>query len=263
MNRRPFTLPALLGWLLLAGTGLIAPVHAQSSSPSIFDEEPAGATHSQIPDHLPKFNRAIFHFNDQLYTHVLRPISRGYAKVVPSRLRRGIGNFFHNIAFPTRFAGNVLEGKFKSAGIETARFLVNTVSTLGFYPTANDDPRLPEQPSDLGQAFGSWGIGHGSYLVLPLLGPSSFRDGVGQGLSGYFLDPVHYLNDSGYRYGVGGLAIVNQSPDLLREYDNLKAAAIDPYIALRDAYSAQRARRPVKESQVQVIPAAAAAAPAP
>jgi phospholipid-binding lipoprotein MlaA len=234
-----------------------------ATAPSIFDEDPATLTPPRIPDKIEGVNRAIFKFNDGLYAVTLRPIGKGYKAVVPAPVRRGVGRFFHNLAFPTRFVGNVLEGRLKDAGTETGRFLVNTVSSLGFLTTADKFPALKEKPSDLGLAFGTWGIGHGTYLVLPLLGPASVRDGVGLGLSGYFLDPVHYLPEWEYRAAATGVTIVNQSPEQMQMYDQLKAAAVDPYVALRDAYSSQRSRRIVNEAQVPVIPPAAAVLPTP
>lgn len=234
-----------------------------ATAPSIFDEDPATLTPPRIPDKIEGVNRAIFKFNDGLYAVTLRPIGKGYKAVVPAPVRRGVGRFFHNLAFPTRFVGNVLEGRLKDAGTETGRFLVNTVSSLGFLTTADKFPALKEKPSDLGLAFGTWGIGHGTYIILPLLGPASLRDGVGLGLSGYFLDPVHYLPEWEYRAAATGVTVVNQSPEQMQAYDQLKAAAVDPYVALRDAYSSQRSRRIVNEAQVPVIPPATAVLPKP
>jgi phospholipid-binding lipoprotein MlaA len=263
--KAPFAPPALaLLWLGLLGspgqaqttTGASpapTPGSATASS-SIFDEDPTmGAAHP-IPDKIEGFNRDMFKFNDGFYRVVLRPVSHGYTAVVPRPVRRGLGNFFHNLAFPTRFVGNVLEGRFRDAGVETERFVANTLTSLGFAATADGDPSLQERPSDLGLAFGSWGIGHGTYLVLPILGPSSLRDGVGLALSEYFLDPAHYLRHWEYRYGASALMIVNESPDQLRAYDELKAAAVDPYVALRDAYASQRARRISNDLGAPVAP---------
>jgi phospholipid-binding lipoprotein MlaA len=225
-----------------------------TKSVSIYDEDPATLAAHPIPDKIEGFNRGVYKFNDGFYRVVLRPVSKGYTTVVPRPVRRGIGHFFHNLGFPTRFVGNVLEGHFGGAAVETGRFLVNTVTSLGFAATADQYPDLRERPSDLGLAFGSWGIGHGTYLVLPLLGPSSIRDGVGLGITGFFLDPVHYIRHWEYRYGASALMIVNESPDQLRAYDQLQAAAIDPYVALRDAYASERANHVVDELGAPVAP---------
>lgn len=258
------------GWsLALLGVGLwLAPTRLAAQAPaSIFDEDPATLTAPPIPDRIEGFNRALFKVNDGLYKVTLRPISKVYGAVVPAPVRRGVGRFFHNLAYPTRFVGNLFEGKVGAAGTETARFVVNTVTSLGFVATADHFPKLKERPSDLGLAFGAWGMGHGTYVVLPLLGPSSLRDGVGLGLSGYFLDPVRYLQAWEYRAVGTGLEIVNASPEQMRAYDQLKAGSIDAYVALRDAYSAQRSRRtPPAAGQTpaaSAVPAAAASTPPP
>ena len=235
---------------------LAAAARAQAPQ-SIFDEDPAAQTPSPIPDRVEGFNRAIFRFNDGLYKVTLRPLAKGYVKVVPAPLRRGFSAFFHNIEFPVRFAGNILEGKPEAAVVETGRFVVNTMTSLGFVATADDFAQLKERPSDLGRAFGTWGVGHGTYLVLPLLGPSSLRDGAGRLLSGYFLDPVHYVQGWEYRAGINVLRVTNESPDLMESYDQLKSAAIDPYIALRDAYSSRRSLRHIEKPESSAIPAAA------
>ena len=251
--------------LVCVTTSAVADVPPPAASASIYDEDPAASVAAPIPDKIEGFNRAVFKFNDGLYRFTLRPISRGYAKVVPLELRRGFGRFFHNLAFPTRFVGNVLEGRIRDAGVETGRFVINSVTSLGFDTSVADDIKgFQERPSDLGQAFSTWGIGHGTYLVLPLLGPSSLRDGVGLGLSGYFLDPVHYLPEWEERTGIGAFVVLNESPDLMNNYDQLKAASIDPYIALRDAYSSRRSKRASQEEIVPVVPAATTATtPAP
>jgi phospholipid-binding lipoprotein MlaA len=102
---------------------------------------------------LEGLNRALFKFNDVLYKVTLRPLGKVYTAIVPTPVRRGLGRFFHNLAFPTRFVGNVLEGKPGDAVIELERFVVNTVTSLGFLATADRIPRLQERPSDLGHAF--------------------------------------------------------------------------------------------------------------
>jgi phospholipid-binding lipoprotein MlaA len=232
-----------------------APADSLTESNSIYDEEPVVPNVEQIPDRVEGLNRAIFKFNDGVYRFVLRPISKGYARVVPAPVRRGISSFFHNLGFPTRFAGNVLEGKIHDAGVETGRFVVNSVTSLGFVATADRIPALQEKPSDLGQAFGTWGIGHGTYLILPVLGPSSLRDGVGYGLSAAYLDPIDYLDEWETRTGARVVNIVNESPELMDRYDQLKQAALDPYVALRDAYSARRSKRD-RRKPLPVVPAA-------
>lgn len=211
---------------------------------SILNEDPATVTAPPIPDRIEGLNRAIFKFNDGFYRVAWRPLSRGYVAVVPRTARRGIGNFFRNLAYPTRLAGNLLSGRGRAALKETGRFLVNTTAGLGgFVAVANDIPELRTPESDLGLAFATWGAGHGTYVVLPVVGPTSLRDGIGDAISGIFLAPSQYLSEWEYRASAAGLDAVNQSPDAMTTYDNLKSAAIDPYVALRDAFSARRAQK--------------------
>src|SRR5882724_7521088 len=190
---------------------------------SILDEDPAVLTAPRIPDKIEGINRFVFKINDVVYRYAFHPLGRGYAFVVPRPLRRGISNFFRNLAYPTRFVGNVLEGHPKGAWKETERFVVNTLIGFGGFDTVAD--RMPAlvgvPPSDLGQAFGTWGVGHGTYLVLPLLGPSSLRDGAGDIVSGLYLAPVQYLNEWEYRTAASGLNFVNSTPELMDTYENL------------------------------------------
>lgn len=216
---------------------------AGTTDASIFDEDPELPNVARIPDRIEPVNRAIFRFNNTVYRFALRPFARGYAKVVPQKARSGINSFFHNLAYPRRFVGNVLEGDFNDAAVETGRFVVNTVTTLGFAKTADRIDSLQERPSDLGLAFRKWGFGHGTYLILPVIGPTSLRDGIGDGIAGAFLDPVEALDKWEHEAIANGIRISNQMPELMDAYDMLKEASIDPYVALRDAYAARRALR--------------------
>lgn len=229
--------------LLLLAAGLALRAAAQVPE-GILTEDPAAVTTPPIADKIEGINRAVFKFNDGFYRIAWRPLSQGYAAVVPRPVRRGLGNFFHNLAYPTRLVGNVLEGHGRGAARETGRFLVNTIAGLGgFFAVADKIPELKVPESDLGQAFAVWGVGHGTYVVLPIIGPTSLRDGLGDAVSGVFLDPAQYLNEWEYRAAATGLNIVNQSPEAMRTYDTLKNAAIDPYVALRDAFASRRAQQ--------------------
>lgn len=198
----------------------------------------------RVYDPIEPVNRAIFKFNDGLYDYVLRPVSRGYTYVVPAPVRRGLGNFFGNLRFPIRLVSNLLQGRFKRAGLETERFYVNTIAGLGGFIRISDDvPALANVPSeDLGQTFGVWGIHRGPYLVLPLLGPGTVRDTVG-GVGDYFLNPLHWNllqradnYDWTWDTGLQVTDSVNAFPELLRTYDAERKSAIDPYVAVRSAY---------------------------
>jgi phospholipid-binding lipoprotein MlaA len=198
----------------------------------------------KVYDPLEPFNRAMFKFNNGLYDYVFRPVSTGYVKVTPVKVRDGLGNFFSNLVFPIRFVSDVLQGKFKRAGLETKKFYVNTVAGLGGFIRISDGvPSIANIPGeDLGQTFGVWGIHKGPYLVLPVLGPGTARDTVGL-VGDYFLNPMHWnqlQNVNGYQWWwdttVQTTDAVNSLPGRLKLYDEQKKAALDPYVAVRSAY---------------------------
>lgn len=203
-----------------------------------------------VADPFEKFNRAMFRFNDGAFTYVFRPINRGYEFVVPSPVRKGLGNAFDNVKFPVRFAGSLLQGKVGRATRETGKFVVNTVGGVGgLFRTADKIPALADLPEeDMGQVFAVWGMPAGPYIVLPLLGPSNPRELLG--LAGdYVLTPTNWdsLNvgdrtwiDEDYQTLVAVTEFVSTLPSVVGAYDAITGKAIDPYIALRDAHASHR-----------------------
>lgn len=194
-----------------------------------------------VADPLEPLNRATFWINDGLYTVILRPITKGYQAVIPKVVRTGIHNAFENVRFPVRFVNDSLQGNFKRAGLETGRFFVNTVAGVGGIGRPSDHiPALADIPEgDTGQTFAKWGIGHGIYLVLPVLGPSSLRDTVG--LAGdYVLNPVNWIS---FVYGGYAWTIAIPSTNSLRVtheqlgvYDTATKSSLDKYLAIRSSY---------------------------
>ena len=234
----------LLGYFVAMLTLSAWAVGAQAAAPAA-NEEPDEYALPRVSDPLAPMNRAIFRFNDGFYAHVLRPFARGYERVVPSPVRRGIGNFFDNIKFPVRFVSCLLQARPGRATKETGKFLINsTVGVAGLLRVSDSIPPLATVPAeDVGQALGTWGIGAGPYLVLPFLGPSSLRDTVG--LAGNaMLYPVNWSAtesavrgyDSTWRYSLQAVDFMNSSPDQLSNYDGLKRSAVDPYVSVRDGY---------------------------
>ncbi|MFO7986919.1 MAG: VacJ family lipoprotein [Desulfatiglandaceae bacterium] len=201
------------------------------------DSEMWGDEGASIPDPLEPLNRVFFQFNDKLYFWVLKPVSQGYAQVVPEPARVSIRNFFSNLVMPIRAVSCLLQGKIEGMGIEVLRFAVNTTAGFaGFQDVARQHLDLPLQDEDLGQAFAFWGIGPGFYIDLPFLGPSSLRGAVGWA-GQLYLNPLDYMvKDVWANIGVRGYDVVNKSSLRIGEYESFKRAALDPYVALRDAY---------------------------
>ena len=189
-----------------------------------------------ISDPLEPMNRAFFQFNDKLYFWVLKPVATGYKTVLPQLARVSIRNFFSNLVMPIRAVSCLLQGKFEGLGIELVRFVVNTsAGFLGFQDVAKLALDFPVQDEDLGQVFAFYGIGPGFYIDLPFLGPYSLRDAAGWG-GGLFINPLNYVVDFWPNVGVRTYDIVNNTSLRIGDYEAMKEAALDPYVAMRDAY---------------------------
>lgn len=206
-------------------------------------EEPAGT----IADPLEPVNRTFFQFNDKFYFWVLKPVASGYQAIIPEDGRVGVRNFFSNLTTPIRLVNCLLQAKFKDAGNETVRFLVNTTFGLaGFLDPAKKEFKIEKREADFGQTLGVWGIGPAFFINWPILGPSSLRDTVGF-TGDLFLDPQNYLITSiPINLAVKSYNQVNETSLSLGEYEDFKNASLDPYIALKDAFHQYRQNK-IKE----------------
>ncbi len=203
-------------------------------------EQEEAVEEESIPDPLEPWNRIIFTFNDRFYYWLFKPAAKGYNAVLPEPVRVSVRDFFDNLLMPVRFVNSVLQGKLDSAGIELARFGINsTIGFAGFFDVARNDLNIQRQARDLGQTLGHYGIGSGPYLIWPFLGPSSLRDTVGMVGDG-FLTPLSYVTPWEDALGLEAVEYFNDNALHVGEYEDLTEAAIEPYIALRDAYAQHR-----------------------
>ena len=202
------------------------------------EEQPPPAT---VADPIEPFNRAIFTFNDKAYYWFFKPVAKGYNVVVPQGVRVAVRNFFSNLATPIRAANNLLQGKFRATGTELLRFTINsTIGMAGLFDPAHDGFHLEKKDADLGQTLGRYNLGQGMYLVLPFVGPTTLRDGAG--LAGdLFLDPLSYVRPLEASVGVNAYKRENDLSLRIGEYEDLTGSALDPYVAVRDAYAQHRA----------------------
>ncbi|HTR44893.1 MAG TPA: MlaA family lipoprotein [Thermodesulfovibrionales bacterium] len=200
-----------------------------------------------VPDPFESLNRFFFGVNDKFYFWLLKPVAQGYNFIVPEVVRVRVRNAFQNITMPVRFVNSLLQLKMKAAGIELARFLMN--STIGFgglFDLASRNPNLPAQDADFGQTLGVYGFGEGFYIVLPLLGPSSLRDGVGRA-GDTFLNPVNYVTPFFWdAVSIDAYELLNRTSLRIGEYEDFKESAVDPYTAMKNAYTEHR-RHKIKE----------------
>ena len=192
---------------------------------------------SFIPDPLEPMNRAFFAFNDAAYFWFFKPVGEGYSTVMPQVLRVSIRNFFTNLSMPIRLVSSLLQGKIKSVGMILVRFVVNSsAGFLGFQDVAKQALDYPVQDEDLGQVFAFYGIGPGFYLNLPFLGASSLRDTVGW-VGGLYFNPLDYIVEDWWaNIGARAFDMTNKTSLRIGEYEALKDASLDPYVAMKDAY---------------------------
>ncbi len=217
----------------------------QSTGESGDDGEKEGAEEKPgIADPLEPFNRAMYQFNDKLYFWVLKPVAQGYNKVVPEQARVSVRNFFSNVSFPVRFVNCLLQADIGGAASELGRFLVNTLWGIGglLDPASEKKIDLAKADKDFGQTLGVYGLGQGVFITWPVLGPSSARDTVGL-VGDTFLYPVNYLSPWSAAFGARAYEKVNDTSLSLGDYESLKEAAIDPYVAIRDAYVQYRQKK--------------------
>lgn len=208
-----------------------------------FLEEEEAMVSATVADPLEPVNRVMFQFNDKLYFYFLKPVASVYRDVLPMPVRRGIKNFFNNVATPVRFTNCLLQLKGRSAVAEAGRFVVNTTAGgLGFWDLSPRYPGLAPPEEDLGQTLGHHHIGDGFYLVLPVLGPSTLRDFIGFG-GDLFLSPITYLESQSLSYGLTGTRIINDTSFRIGDYEAVKEAAVTPYEAFRDGYIQYRLKK--------------------
>jgi len=211
----------------------------QSDEDNFFEDE-FSTDHSPVADPFALFNRVVFKFNDTLYFWCLKPIAQGYRFVIPEPIRLGIGNMFYNVAGLGRMANCLLQGKFRFAGAEFGRFFINsTAGLMGLGNPAANYPALNLVPEDMGQTLGSYGIGNGFYLVLPIYGPSTLRDAIGI-VGDWLFYPVSYLRPWYIPIGIRAVDLTNNLSFHIGDYEVLRDAALDPYLMFRGAYIQSR-----------------------
>ncbi len=185
------------------------------------------------------FNRHIDRFNQDVDQAVLKPVARTYVQVVPQPVRTGVRNFFHNLDEIGTLVSTVLQLKPRAAAETAVRLGVNsTFGLLGVLDLATP-MGLERHDEDIGQALGRWGVGTGPYLVLPLLGPSTLRDGSALLVDRQFSASTLAKSDN-TGYAITGVEVVNLRAGLLDATQLLDAVALDRYSFLRQAYLSRR-----------------------
>lgn len=188
-------------------------------------------------------NRVVMSINEGIDKAVLEPVARGYRYVAPKPVRSGVRNFLRNLKSPIVMGNQLLQGDLTGFANATGRLFINTLLGVGGLFDVADMGGIPYEPEDFGQTLAVWGVGNGPYMVIPLLGPSTMRDGTGM-LVDTFADPLriymfnHDLEWLHYtRVGVG---ILDSREEMLDIIDDLRRNSFDYYAAIRSAYYQRR-----------------------
>jgi phospholipid-binding lipoprotein MlaA len=197
------------------------------------------ATERDPRDPLEGFNRAVFGFNEAVDSAVVKPVAQGYRKVVPQVVRTGVDNFFGNLGDVWSAVNHLLQGKPATGLPMLTRVGVNTVFGLGGLLDPASEAGLERQSEDFGQTLGRWGVPTGPYLVLPLLGPSNFRDAAARPVD-QAAAPSRVFQQPRDANSAIVLNLIAARANLLDASRALDDAAFDKYILLRDGYLARR-----------------------
>jgi phospholipid-binding lipoprotein MlaA len=223
-------------------TGLFAAVLLVSACASD-SAGPVAAGDVEISDPFEGTNRAVFSFNNVVDDAVIHPIVKGYNAVVPDQARTSVDNVFKNLRSPVNFANEVLQGDFDGAGNVVVRAVVNTLLGVGGLFDLAGYEGIQYESEDFGQTLATWGVGHGPYLVVPIIGPSSARDYIGYAVDS-FADPLRWylfnIDEEGIYYGKVGAEYLNLRASLVRVLEDLENSSIDYYAATRSAYYQRR-----------------------
>jgi phospholipid-binding lipoprotein MlaA len=197
-------------------------------------------------DPIEPVNRQIFEVNDALDRGVFKPVAEAYRAALPDPVQTGIRNFFSNLWEPWIAINQALQGKFVMAGSDALRFLTNsTIGVVGIFDVASDF-ELPKHSEDFGQTLAVWGVGFGPYIVLPILGPSSVRDGLGWVADTFAYLPwqvpswAEFNHVDGWRWSLTAFDFINVRASLLDTTTLLEEAALDRYAFAREAYFQRR-----------------------
>ena len=208
-------------------------------------------TNGEVKDCFETVNRGIFAFNQAIDGLIFEPLAKGYLHL-PSPIRTGTSNFVGNLSTLLTIPNNVLQGDLGIAGKNTLRFIVNsTVGIIGIFDPASAMGLNSYEKEDYGQTLGSWGVGEGCYVVLPVLGPSTARDAIGS-LGNYLggdawynvtvRNDTHYFSDFDYyaSKGAGGVDFRAKNFD---DINNLEENSIDFYASVKSLYLQDRRKR--------------------
>jgi phospholipid-binding lipoprotein MlaA len=190
-------------------------------------------------DPLEGFNRAMFNVNDTVDKAALKPVATVYKKAVPGFVQAGVGNFFGNIGDVSTAMNNFLQARFNDGMSDVGRVMVNSIFGLGGLFDVASPGGLMKHDQDFGQTLGRWGVQSGPYLVLPLIGPTTTRDGVAMVVD-LETDLWSYKYPVRWRNTGSVIRVIDHRAYILDSSTLIEDAALDKYEFVRDAYLQRR-----------------------
>jgi phospholipid-binding lipoprotein MlaA len=205
------------------------------SNPSCYADE------SVNQDPLQKLNRFIFGFNEIVDKVITKPVATLYNKIMPKPLNKGVNNFFNNLNELPTIANDLLQFNFYQSANDMWRFGINSTVGIGGLFDVADRMKLKYFSNDFGLTMGRWGYTSSSYLVLPLLGPSTIRDGLGIPVDYFEFTVYPHINPQSLRWGVLAALYVDRRAQQLKFSEITDEVTLDKYAFQRNAYLQNRA----------------------
>ena len=232
-------------------TFLISTMLSFSVSAGTDGENNLSKNSKPVKDCFEGLNRATFSLNQGLDRIIFKPAAKGY-RSLPSAVRTGTGNALTNLSSLITIPNNILQGEFKTAGVNTGRFAINTtIGVLGIFNMAKKMGFTEYEKEDYGQTLGVWGVGEGCYLVIPVLGPSTIRDTAGSFVNILGGDPYYNASSHGNNEFLSRsqfmttkvLTGIDFRAKNLDTIDNLEKNSLDFYASVRSLYLQDRKRK--------------------
>ncbi len=191
-------------------------------------------------DPIEPFNRVMFEFNHAVDTVLLRPVTVGYRFIVCPPARTAVSHFLDNLYSPVTFANSVFQADPQNSFATFWRFILNTTFGFGGLYDFASEVGLKNRTTSLGDTFAIYGADAGPYIVIPIMGPSDIRDGVGS-VGDIFLFPPNYSSEWAVPLAIGAASAIDARSNNMELIDGIYKSSIDPYATLRSAYTQKRA----------------------
>lgn len=209
---------------------------------------------AQENDPLESFNRVVFTINRFLDMTIFKPVAAVYDKTLPKPVKKCVKNFTSNLKDPLRAINFALQGQGQKMGESVGRFVINTTMGVGGLTDPAHSFGLKCTKTDFGKTLGAWGVEKGPYLMLPILGPTTFRGAFGYA-GDYFMDPlyIYATNKKRYRnrssqemhwlWAFKGAGLLNERAEMLSTTEDIENSfSLDLYAGLRSLYMQKYAK---------------------